>query len=47
MQLKLIIFLVCKGDRASCLDFKVVLGIEMPTQHRLLENQRKEGQVQG
>ena len=29
-------FLVRKGDRASCLDCKVVLGTEMPTQHRLL-----------
>ncbi|XP_057547456.1 uncharacterized protein LOC130826002 [Amaranthus tricolor] len=29
-------FLVRKGNRASCLDFKVVLGTEMPTQHRLL-----------
>ena len=29
-------FLVRKGDWASCLDRKVVLGIEMPTQHRLL-----------
>ncbi|XP_057548018.1 uncharacterized protein LOC130826445 [Amaranthus tricolor] len=28
--------LVRKGDRASCLDCKVVLGTEMPTQHRLL-----------
>ena len=28
--------LVWKGDRTSCLDCKVVLGIEMPTQHRLL-----------
>ncbi|XP_057533287.1 uncharacterized protein LOC130811123 [Amaranthus tricolor] len=28
--------LVHKGDRASCLDCKVVLGTEMPTQHRLL-----------
>ena len=29
-------FLVHKGDWASCLDYKVVLGIEVPTQHRLL-----------
>ncbi|XP_057518023.1 uncharacterized protein LOC130798945 [Amaranthus tricolor] len=29
-------FLVRKGDRASCLDCMVVLGIEMPTQHRFL-----------
>ncbi|XP_057533559.1 uncharacterized protein LOC130811315 [Amaranthus tricolor] len=29
-------FLVRKGDRASCLDCKVVLGTEMSTQHRLL-----------
>ena len=29
-------FLVRKGERASCLDCKVVLGTEMPTQHRLL-----------
>ena len=29
-------FLVREGDRASCLDCKVVLGTEMPTQHKLL-----------
>ncbi|XP_057535322.1 uncharacterized protein LOC130813501 [Amaranthus tricolor] len=29
-------FLVRKGDWASCLDYKVVLGTEMPTQNRLL-----------
>ena len=29
-------FLVRKGDWASCLDCKVVLGTEMPIQHRLL-----------
>ena len=29
-------FLVRKGDRASCLDCKVMLGTETPTQHRLL-----------
>ena len=29
-------FLVRKGDRASCLDCKVVLGTEMPTQHKIL-----------
>ncbi|XP_057518485.1 uncharacterized protein LOC130799407 [Amaranthus tricolor] len=29
-------FLVRKGDRASFFDCKVVLGTEMPTQHRLL-----------
>nr|QIA97904.1 hypothetical protein AP_R.00g000040-v1.0.a3 [Amaranthus palmeri] len=29
-------FLVRKVDRSSCLDCKVVLGTEMPTQHRLL-----------
>ena len=29
-------FLVCKGDRNSCLDCEVVLGTEIPTQHRLL-----------
>ncbi|XP_057523497.1 uncharacterized protein LOC130803317 [Amaranthus tricolor] len=29
-------FLVRKGDRPSCLDCKVVLGIEMPTKHKLL-----------
>ena len=29
-------FLVRKGDQTSCLDCKVVLGTEMPTQHRLL-----------
>ena len=28
--------LVRKGDRGACLDCKVVLGTEMPTQHRLL-----------
>ena len=28
--------LVRKSDRISCLDCKVVLGTEMPTQHRLL-----------
>ena len=29
-------FLVRKGDRALCLDYKVVLGTEIPTQQRLL-----------
>ena len=29
-------FVVRKVDQASCLDFKVVLGTEMPTQHKLL-----------
>ena len=28
--------LIWKDDRSSCLDCKVVLGIEIPTQHRLL-----------
>ena len=33
--------LVQKVDRSSCLDCKIVLGTEMPTQHRLFRMRRK------